>query len=78
MARDHQREEPTMRVRRLAMTSVSVLLILLSGVVWYQGVSITEYTVGQTSALHFLGHRMFYLQVRSGCACICVCLCMCV
>ena len=55
-----------MRVLRLTMIGVSTLLVLLSGVVWYQGLTVVDYTVGQSIGLHFQGHRMYYLQVR-GC-----------
>ena len=64
--RGKSREEPTMRVLRLTMIGVPTLLVLLSGVVWYQGLTVVDYTLGQSIGLHFQGHRMYYLQVR-GC-----------
>ena len=56
-----------MRVLRLTMIGISTLLVLLSGVVWYQGASVVDYVVGQSVGLHFQGHRLYYTQVGKQC-----------
>jgi hypothetical protein len=58
-----------MRVLRLTMIGISTLLVLLSGVVWYQGASVVDYVVGQSVGLHFQGHRLYYTQVGSSVGC---------
>ncbi len=63
MSRGSKREEPTMRLLRWIMTGVCGLLLVLSAITWYQGDTVVEYTVQQAVAVHFMGHRMYYLEV---------------
>ena len=51
-----------MRLLRVTMSLISLLLIGLSSVIWYQSIAVVDYTSKQTSSLHFLGKRMFLLQ----------------
>ena len=69
-----KREEPTMRMLRWTMTSLCAIMIALSGITWYQGAIVVDYTNQQAVAIHYMGHRMYYLEVQ--CARpsdICVC-----
>ncbi len=69
-----KREEPTMRMLRWTMTFLCAIMITLSGITWYQGAIVVDYTNQQAVAIHYMGHRMYYLEVQ--CACpsdICVC-----
>jgi hypothetical protein len=56
------------------MTFLCAIMITLSGITWYQGAIVVDYTNQQAVAIHYMGHRMYYLEVQ--CACpsdICVC-----
>jgi hypothetical protein len=52
-----------MRVLRWTMVCTCGLLILLSAVTWNQGVNVVKYTDQQAVALHYMGHRIYYLEV---------------
>jgi hypothetical protein len=63
-----------MRMLRWTMTFLCAIMITLSGIIWYQGVIVVDYTNQQAVAIHYMGHRMYYLEVQ--CACpsdMCVC-----
>jgi hypothetical protein len=62
LTKGSKREEPTMRGLRLTMMGISLLLIGLSSVIWYQSLSVVDYTTKQTSSLHYLGKRLVLLQ----------------
>ena len=63
MAAGARREEPTMRVLRLTMTLLCFIMIALSGISWYRGAVVVEYTDRQAVAIHDMGHRMYYVEV---------------
>ena len=58
-----------MRVLRLTMTLLCFIMIALSGISWYQGAVVVEYTDRQAVAIHDMGHRMYYVEVCKGFLC---------
>jgi hypothetical protein len=55
-----------MRVLRLTMTLLCFIMIALSGISWYRGAVVVEYTDRQAVAIHDMGHRMYYVEVCKG------------
>ena len=52
-----------MRALRLTMLGVTALLVGLSGLFWYRGVYVVDFAVKNAVAVHFLGHRTYFIEV---------------
>ena len=46
------------------MTAITLLLVLLSGVLWHEELAVVDYSVAESYSIHYLGTRMYYNQVR--------------
>ena len=63
LERGSKSEEPSMRFLRLTLSLICCLFLGLTGVVWWQNMAVVDYAVRQAYSLHYLAHRMYYLQV---------------
>lgn len=52
-----------MRFLRLTLSLICCLFLGLTGVVWWQNMAVVDYAVKEAHTLHYLAHRMYYLQV---------------
>jgi hypothetical protein len=53
-----------MRALRWTMTAITLLLVLLSGVLWHEELAVVDFSVAESYSIHYLGTRMYYNQVR--------------
>ena len=63
LERGSKSEEPSMRFLRLTLSLICCLFLGLTGVVWWQNMAVVDYAVKEAHSLHYLAHRMYYLQV---------------
>ena len=62
MEKGNKRQEPMMRLLSWAMSGVCALVMILSGISWYQSNTVVDFSDSNTFTIHYMGHRMFYLQ----------------